>query len=371
MSVRLVLIFVLLFGMIPVNAQKPEGKGGSSQSGPAIKQPVGPNGVTIQPYGLVIHGGAGTIARDKMTPELEKEYRAKLEEALKAGYKILESGGTSLNAVEVAIRIMEDSPLFNAGKGAVFTAEGTNELDASIMDGKTKMAGAVAGVKHIKNPIVLARMVMEKSPHVMMTGDGAESFAKQQGMTLVDQKYFFTERRWNDLQRIKKEEEEKQKPKTDKPSKQSSELRARDLPENRFGTVGAVALDKNGDLAAGTSTGGKTNKKFGRVGDAPVIGAGTFADNKTCAVSATGDGELFIRSVVAYDISAMIEYQARTLDNAAKVSLSKVKALGGEGGVIGIDKFGNITMSFNSDGMYRGFVGPDGKTTVKIFRDED
>jgi len=369
---RFILAFVLFSVSIPAQGQKPPtGKGGSTQSGPTIKHPVGPNGVTTQPYGLVIHGGAGTLARNKMTPELEKEYRAKLQEALMAGYKILESGGTSLDAIETAIKIMEDSPLFNAGKGAVFTAEGTNELDASIMDGKTKMAGAVAGVKHIKNPIVLARMVMEKSPHVMMTGEGAEAFAKQQGMTLVDQKYFFTERRWNDLQRIKKEEAEKQKTKTDKPSKQSSGLRVSDLPENRFGTVGAVALDKHGNLAAGTSTGGKTNKKFGRIGDSPVIGAGTYADNKTCAVSATGDGELFIRSLVAYDISAMMEYQAQTLDNAAKISLDKVKALGGEGGVIGIDKFGNITMSFNSEGMYRGFVGPDGKPTVKIFKDED
>lgn len=375
MVFRYFLVFVLLMVSMPISAQRPTGKGGATMNGPVIKQPMSPNGVSTQPYGFVIHGGAGTIARSKMTPELEKEYRVKLEEALMAGFKILEAGGTSLDAIEVAIRIMEDSPLFNAGKGAVFTAEGTNELDASIMDGKTKMAGAVAGVKHIKNPIVLARMVMEKSPHVMMAGEGAETFAKQQGMALVDQKYFFTERRWNDLQRIKQEEKEKEqkdKNKTDKPAKQTSELlNYADLPVNRFGTVGAVALDKHGNLAAGTSTGGKTNKKFGRIGDAPIIGAGTYANNNTCAVSATGDGELFIRSAVAYDISAMMEYQARTLDSAAKISLDKVKALGGEGGVIGIDKFGNVTLSFNSDGMYRGYVGPNGKPVIKIFKDED
>jgi beta-aspartyl-peptidase (threonine type) len=357
---------------MPVTAQKPTGKGGSTMNGPAIKQPMSPNGVTTQPFGFVIHGGAGTLARSKMTPELEKEYRAKLQETLMAGYKILESGGNALDAVEAAIKIMEDSPLFNAGKGAVFTAEGTNELDASIMDGKTKKAGAVAGIKHIKNPIVLARMVMEKSKHVMMAGEGAEAFAKQQGMDFVDQKYFFTERRWNDLQRVKKEEKEKEeKNKTDKPAKQISSISYADLPINRFGTVGAVALDKNGNLAAGTSTGGMTNKKFGRIGDAPVIGAGTYANNNTCAISATGDGEFFIRTVVAYDISAMMEYQARTLDSAAKIVLDKVKTLGGAGGVIGIDKFGSITMSFNSEGMYRGYVGSDGKPVVKIFKDED
>lgn len=375
MIFRFFLAFVLLMASLPVNAQQPPtGKGGPPMNGPFIKQPVGPNGVTTQPFGFVIHGGAGTISRDKMTPELEKEYRAKLQEALMAGYKILEKGGNSLDAVEAAINIMEDSPLFNAGKGAVFTAEGTNELDASVMDGKTKMAGSVAGVKHIKNPITLARMVMEKSPHVMMAGDGAETFAKQQGITLVDQKYFFTERRWNDLQKVKQQEKEQQEKdkKTDKPQKQVSGLTNYvELPENRFGTVGAVALDKNGNLAAGTSTGGKTNKKFGRVGDAPIIGAGTYANNNTCAVSATGDGEFFIRTVVAYDISAMMEYQARTLDSAAVVVLDKVKTLGGEGGVIGIDKFGSMTLRFNSSGMYRGYVGPDGKAVVKIYKDED
>jgi beta-aspartyl-peptidase (threonine type) len=375
-ALRVCLVFILLSASLPVQAQKQaSGKGETPMNGPVIKQPVNSDGVTTQPFGIVVHGGAGTIARAKMTPQMEAEYRAKLQEALMAGYKILAGGGTSLDAIEAAIKILEDSPLFNAGKGAVFTAEGTNELDASIMDGKTKMAGAIAGVKRIKNPITLARMVMEKSPHVMMAGDGAEAFAKQQGIELVDQKYFFTERRWNDLQRIKQEEkakEQQDKTKTDKPTKQISELRfTADQPENRFGTVGAAALDKHGNLAAGTSTGGKTNKKFGRIGDAPVIGAGTFADNKTCAVSATGDGEFFIRSVVAYDISAMMEYQARTLDNAAQLSLDKVKALGGEGGVIGIDRFGNITLRFNSDGMYRGYVGPDGKPVVKIYKDEE
>ncbi|HEX8185261.1 MAG TPA: isoaspartyl peptidase/L-asparaginase, partial [Blastocatellia bacterium] len=284
-----------------------------------------------RPFRLVIHGGAGAIERSKMTPELEKAYREKLAEALKAGHKILSDGGSSLDAVEAVIRIMEDSPLFNAGKGAVFTSEGTNELDSSIMDGATLKAGAVAGVKRIKNPISLARLVMERSPHVMMVREGAEAFAKQNGVEMVGPKYFFTERRWKELQESKKQEEQK--------SKTGSSTSG----EKKYGTVGAVALDKAGNLAAGTSTGGMTNKKFGRVGDSPIIGAGTYANNRTCAVSATGHGEYFIRSVVAYDISALMEYGGLSLKDAAeKVVMDKLVKLGGEGGIIAIDKDGNI-----------------------------
>ncbi|HEY0003327.1 MAG TPA: isoaspartyl peptidase/L-asparaginase [Pyrinomonadaceae bacterium] len=317
---------------------------------------------------FAIHGGAGTIERGKMTAEREKQYRAKLEEALKAGYQILQRGGNSLDAVEAAIRLLEDSPLFNAGKGAVFTSAGTNELDASIMEGKTLKAGAVASLKHIKNPISLARMVMEKSPHVMMVGEGAETFAQQQGVQFVDQKYFFTEQRWNDYLRIKEAEQKKADQEKQKGGAGGGKQR---LPqsEHHFGTVGAVALDKNGNLAAGTSTGGISNKKFGRVGDSPIIGAGTYANNRTCAVSATGDGEYFIRSAVAHDISALMEYRGLSASEAARTVIDKVGQLGGGGGVIVLDKDGNIAMHFNTSGMYRGYIDASGKMSVEIYKD--
>ncbi|HEV7701444.1 MAG TPA: isoaspartyl peptidase/L-asparaginase [Pyrinomonadaceae bacterium] len=314
--------------------------------------------------GFMIHGGAGVIKRGSLTPEKEKEYRDKLTEVLRAGYKALQDGKSSLDAVEIAIRMMEDSPLFNAGKGAVFTHDGKNELDSSIMDGRTLAAGAVAGLHHVKNPITLARAVMEKSPHVMMAGEGAEQFAKEKGIDLVDEKYFWTQERWDQLQKVLNEA------KPADPPKKVSELTdsARDLPQNRFGTVGAVALDKDGNLAAGTSTGGMTNKQYGRVGDAPIIGAGTFANNNTCAVSATGWGEYFIRLGVARDISAQMEYRALPVQSAADVVLDKVKKLGGDGGVIVMDKFGNMGISFNSEGMYRAYIGPDGKPVVEIYK---
>jgi L-asparaginase / beta-aspartyl-peptidase len=319
-----------------------------------------------RPFRLVIHGGAGAIERSKMTPELEKAYREKLAEALRAGHKILSDGGGSLDAVEAVIRMMEDSPLFNAGKGAVFTSEGTNELDSSIMDGATLKAGAVAGVKRIKNPISLARLVMEKSPHVMMVREGAEAFARQNGIELVDPKYFFTERRWKELQEAKKQEEQKDQPAKTTDRKTSSTISV----DKKYGTVGAVALDKAGNLAAGTSTGGMTNKKFGRVGDSPIIGAGTYANNRTCAVSATGHGEYFIRSVVAYDVSALMEYGGLSLKDAAdRVVMDKLVKMGGEGGIIAIDKDGNIAMPFNSLGMYRGYIDADGKMLVEIYKD--
>ena len=324
-----------------------------------IKQLQGPQNPRL---GFVIHGGAGVIRRGSLTPEREKEYRAKLEEALLAGYKALQEGKSSLDAVETAIRIMEDSPLFNAGKGAVFTADGKNELDSSIMDGKTLAAGAAAGLRHVKNPITLARAVMEKSPHVMMTGDGAEKFAKEKGIDLVDEKYFFTQDRWDSLQRILKQEKEK-------PQEKKVSAIVAEEPYNKFGTVGAIALDKNGNLAAGTSTGGMTNKKYGRVGDAPIIGAGTYANNETCAVSATGWGEYFIRLSVARDISALMEYRALPVQQAADNVISKVGKLGGDGGVIAMDKFGNIGISFNSEGMYRAYINAEGKPIVEIYKD--
>jgi len=362
----LICITILWTMPLPIVAQK----SGFSE----VKQLQSPQNPRL---GFVIHGGAGVIRKGDISPEKEAEYRKKLEEAVLAGYKALQNGKTSLDAVEIAIRILEDSPLFNAGKGAVFNNEGKNELDASIMDGKTLGAGAVAGVHRVKNPITLARAVMEKSPHVMMVGDGAEKFADQQKVELVDPKYFFTQERFDSQQRILKEEKEKeeqkqnQKPKTQSSSGENPLLEqmtaTQNLAENRFGTVGAVALDKNGNLAAGTSTGGMTNKKFGRVGDAPVIGAGTYANNDSCAVSATGWGEYFIRLGVARDISALMEYRALPVQQAVDMEMNKVKTLGGDGGVIAMDKFGNIGISFNSDGMYRAYINADGKPVVEIY----
>lgn len=301
-------------------------------------------------FGLVIHGGAGGgITRDAYTPQRDEAYREALSAALHAGYEILANGGSSLDAVEAAIRIMEDDSLFNAGRGSVFTSEGKNELDASIMDGKTLNAGAVAGVMRIKNPITLARLVMEESRHVFFAREGAETFGEHHGIEIVPEEYFFTERRWRTLQRV----------------------REREAESDNLGTVGAVARDMNGNLAAGTSTGGMTNKQFGRVGDVPVIGAGTYANNKTCAVSATGHGEYFIRSVVAYDISALMEYNEMSLQEAAEhVIMEKLPDLGGNGGIIAIDRYGSITMPFNTAGMHRGYVLDDGEFVVKLYGDE-
>jgi L-asparaginase / beta-aspartyl-peptidase len=307
---------------------------------------------------LVIHGGAGTITRQNMTPERERDYRAALEQALKTGHGILARGGSSLDAVEATIRVMEDSPMFNAGKGAVFTHDGKNELDASIMDGRTKRAGSVAGLTIIKNPISAARAVMDKSKHVMLIGRGAELFATSVGLEVVDPSYFWTERRWKALQ------EELQKE-----SKPQAAMPVAD--ENRFGTVGAVALDRDGNLAAGTSTGGTTNKRFGRVGDAPIIGAGNYAENESVAVSATGAGEFFIRWTVAYDIAALVKYRGLSVKEAAdEVILKKLtKVDGAEGGVIVLDRHGNFATPFNTEGMYRGWIGEDGKAEVGIYKE--
>jgi beta-aspartyl-peptidase (threonine type) len=317
---------------------------------------------------LVIHGGAGTITRQNMSPDKEKAYNEALNKALKAGYIVLKKGGTSLDAVEAAIRSMEDSPLFNAGKGAVFTNEGKNELDASIMDGLTLKAGAIAGVTNIRNPITTARRVMEHSEHVMMTGKGAEKFAKEQGMQLAEPSYFWTETRFKQLQKAKEEEKVKLDHSGDQGNLQY--LQEDIFTEGKkFGTVGAVALDQFGNLAAATSTGGMTNKRFGRVGDAPIIGAGTYANNQTCAVSATGHGEYFIRSVVAYDISALMEYKGLSVQQAAEeVVMKKLVERGGEGGVIALDRNGNFSMPFNSEGMYRAYIKADGSTEVLIYK---
>jgi len=310
-------------------------------------------------FGLVIHGGAGTIDRAKMTPEKEREYRAGLERALAAGYDILKRGGSSLDATEAAVRVLEDDPHFNAGRGSVFTSAGTNEMDASIMDGKTLKAGAVGSVQHVKNPINLARLVMEKSPHVMLDCAGAETFAKANGIELVDQKYFFTQERWNALQKIKAAEKNRAS---------GAEKSFLITDQDRHGTVGAVALDKNGNLAAATSTGGTTNKMPGRIGDTPVIGAGTYANNQTCAVSCTGDGEYFIRTAAAHEVSALMQYRGMKLQEAARTALDTVKQLGGTGGLIAIDRNGEIALPFNTNGMYRGYVDPNGKFVVEIYR---
>lgn len=314
--------------------------------------------------GLIVHGGAGTIDRGKMSPDDEREYRAGLESALRKGWEILQKGGPSLDAVEAAVRVLEDDPHFNAGRGAVFTNAGTNELDAAIMDGRTLMAGSVGAVKLVKNPISLARLIMEKSPHVTMIGDGAEAFAKEHGIKLLpDQKYFFTQRRWDELQR------EIKAAKT-KPKGGVGDKKFIISQEKLHGTVGAVALDSKGNLAAATSTGGKTNKFPGRVGDTPVIGAGCYANNNSCAVSGTGDGEFFMMTVAAHDVSALVEYGGKPVQEATQIVLDKIAKLGGEGGLIAIDKDGNLALPFNTSGMYRGYVDPNGKFVTEIYKQE-
>lgn len=315
------------------------------------------------PFGIVIHGGAGTILRANMTPEKEAAYRAVLTEAIKVGHKILKEGGSSQEAVEKTIHVMEDSPLFNAGKGAVLTADASIELDASFMDGARLDAGAISGVKTIKHPISAAIKVMEASPHVMLSGSGADTFAKEQGLEIVDPQYFYTERRINALKRVQNITQGK---------KISLTLEQQAFVQNqRYGTVGCVALDQSGNLAAGTSTGGMTNKKWNRIGDAPIIGAGTYANNATCAISTTGWGEYFIRAVVAHDISALMEYKGLSIQDAAyEVIHNKVAKLGGDGGVVGIDRNGNVMMEMNTPGMYRAFIDARGNTIVKIYNDE-
>mgnify|MGYP006108088167 FL=1 len=316
-------------------------------------------------FAIIIHGGAGTILKKNMSDEKEVEYKAKLEEAIKVGHAILKNGGTSQDAVLRTIQVMEESPLFNAGKGAVFTHEETNELDASFMDGKTLNAGAVAGVKNVKSPIELAIKIMTDSDHVMLSGKGASIFAKEKGLEIVDPSYFYTESRFKSLQRIKNSV----KTELDHDDKKAAFYDA-DIKNSKFGTVGCVALDKNGNISAGTSTGGMTNKRWGRIGDAPIIGSGTYANNKTCGVSSTGWGEYFIRGQIAYDISAQMEYQQKTLKEATSdVIQNKLTKLGGTGGVVALDKNGNMSFEFNTAGMYRASMNDKGELVVKIYKE--
>jgi beta-aspartyl-peptidase (threonine type) len=313
----------------------------------------------MQQYAIAIHGGAGTILKSTMTPEKELAYKTGLKDAIEAGENILKTGGSAFDAVESAIIQLENNPLFNAGKGAVFTNTGTHEMDASIMNGKDLMAGAIAGVQHVKNPISLARAVMEKSEHVLLTGIGAMDFAKIINAPTESDDYFFVQLRYDQLQQ----------------AKQSNSMildHTEDKIENgekKFGTVGCVALDLNGNLAAGTSTGGMTNKKFGRVGDSAIIGAGTYANNNTCAISCTGHGELFIRSVVAYDISCLMEYNNLSLKEACDiVVMDKLVKIGGEGGLIALDAKGNISLPFNSEGMYRASKKQNEELFIGIYK---
>ena len=304
---------------------------------------------------IVIHGGAGTILKENITPELEAAYIAKLEEAVMIGYEILKAGGTSQSAVKETIQIMEDSPLFNAGIGAALTNEETASLDASFMEGKNLNAGAIAGSKYIKNPINAAISVMEDSPHVLLSSDGADKFAIKMGLDTVPNSYFITERRLNAVRKAKEND--------------MTTFNDSFINDSKYGTVGCVAIDKKGNISSGTSTGGTTNKKWGRIGDVPIIGAGTYANNDCCGISATGWGEHFIRNVVAYDIAAQIIYVNKSIGEASIKSLDKVMKSGGDGGVIGLDKKGNISMEFNTAGMYRASVDINGNVTIKIYSD--
>lgn len=310
-------------------------------------------------YAMVIHGGAGTLKRENMTPEKDAQYRAALDSALTIGESILKNGGSAADAVEKTIHYLENVPLFNAGIGAVYTAEAKHELDASFMDGATLNAGAVGGVTNIKHPISAARAVLEHSEHVMLTGPGAERFAEEQGLETVDNSYFDTPFRYEALKKAQAAE------------KEQLSVRTNPLfPDAKFGTVGCVALDQNGNIVAGTSTGGMTNKKYGRVGDSPIIGAGTYANNATCGVSCTGHGEFFIRYAVAYDVHAYMAYKELSLEDATdKVVNQKLVEAGGSGGLIALDKNGNIAMAYNTEGMYRGYVKP-GERLVGIYKDE-
>ncbi len=314
---------------------------------------------TEKHFAIVIHGGAGTIKKVNMTPEQETAYREKLQEALNVGYAVLEKGGTSIDAVQKTINVMEDSPLFNAGKGAVFNSVGKNELDASIMDGRTLNSGAVAGVSHIKNPINAARIVMDSTRHVLLSGKGAEDFAKQYGVILVEDDYFHTKRRYNQLLKAQK----KDKVPLDHSAFNTHEL----IDDHKYGTVGAVALDKNGNIAAATSTGGMTNKKYGRIGDSPLIGAGTYANNNTCGVSCTGTGEYFIRTLAAHEASNLMQYKKLSLQESFENVIGQIDDLGGDGGMVGLDKDANIAWYFNTEGMYRGFKRCNGQNVVQFY----
>ncbi|CAN5375415.1 isoaspartyl peptidase/L-asparaginase [soil metagenome] len=309
---------------------------------------------------IAVHGGAGTILKEDMTDELEKAYRQALQEGLDVGYAVLDNGGTSINAVKAAVVALEDNPLFNAGKGSVFTKKGLNEMDAAIMDGKTLEAGAIAGVRNIRNPIELAAEVMVHSGHVFLSGKGANDFAIKQGIKLEPDEYFYSEYRYDQWRQIRDSDLYQLDHKSDR--------LVGLMKDKRFGTVGAVACDADGDIAAATSTGGMTNKRFGRIGDSPMIGSGTYANNKTCAISCTGHGEIFIKAVAAYDVSCLMEYKNLSLLQACEeVVMNKLARMNGEGGLIGVDAQGNVAMIFNSAGMYRGMKSNDGSNTVDIY----
>jgi beta-aspartyl-peptidase (threonine type) len=317
-----------------------------------------PEGTAGAPVAIAIHAGAGTISKNDISDEQEQALRETLESAVRAGYRILLDGGSSLDAVTRSVTMLEDSPWFNAGKGAVFNAEGKNELDASIMEGAGLQAGAVAAVHHIRNPVLLARKVMTDSAHVMLMGEGAEQFARDNGIAFEDDAYFFTEYRWQQLLKARQAED-------------GETTYLSETPDRWFSTVGAVALDSKGNLAAATSTGGMTNKRWGRVGDSPIIGAGTYADNRSCAVSATGHGEYFIRATVARDICARVQYTGVSLAQAAdEIVNHELVEMGGDGGIIAVDPSGAIALTFNTPGMYRASIDTDGKLTVAIYRDE-
>lgn len=335
--------------------------------------------ITAKPRSAVaiaIHGGAGTILKSNMTPELEKAYHEKLEAALKKGYQLLQQGKSSTEAVQAAIVIMEDSELFNAGKGSVFAHDKSNQMDASIMEGKNLNAGAVTGVSHVKNPIKLAAKIMHNSNHVMLSAKGAEAFARTQQLEMVSKDYFFTQRRWKQLHRLLNTNSQQSSLSEDiddkhvaiqPPAIQSPLSNWPD--DDKFGTVGAVALDQKGNLAAATSTGGMTNKKYGRIGDSPIIGAGTYADNQSCAISATGHGEYFIRAAVAHDICARALYKKIPLQQAAdEVIMQKLVEMNADGGIVGLSPTGTPVFSFNSKGMYRGYIDTNGKIFTAIFK---
>lgn len=310
-------------------------------------------------YAIAIHGGAGTILRSQMNPEKEQQYQQGLKDAIQAGHAILQAGGSSLDAVEAAVMALEDFPLFNAGRGAVFTNKGTQEMDASIMDGATLEAGAICGISHVQNPVKLARAVKDRSGHVLLCGKDAEEFAHKIGMPFRDDAYFYTEERYKQWQKVK-----------DSDDYHLDHNDQKEKDERKFGTVGAVAVDQFGNVAAATSTGGMTNKRFGRVGDSPIIGAGTYANNHTCAVSCTGHGEFFLRGVVAYDVSCLIEYKGMTLKHACEyVVKDKLVKLGGEGGLIAVNAQAELELVFNSEGMYRAWKRNEEATEVRIYED--
>ncbi len=330
-----------------------------------------------KPIAIAIHGGAGTILKTEMDAEKEARYRGALQAALHAGKEVLEGGGTALDAVEASVRSLEDCPLFNAGKGSVFTHEGTHEMDAAIMDGKTRLAGAVSLVSKVRNPVSLARLVMERTEHVFLSGPGAMDFAEEMQVPMETDEWFFDEYRYQQWQAVKDTdaflldhsqiaEAREALPTSVKESEENSF--GQPLDEKKFGTVGAVALDQHGNIAAATSTGGMTNKKYGRIGDSPMIGAGNYANNETCAISATGSGEFFIRAVVAYDVSCLMEFKGLSLEEAAKeVVHHRLLTINGDGGLIGVDAQGNIAMPFNTEGMYRAAYYPDGREVVEIY----